>query len=211
MKELTEETANKIFDSLGKSISVFEKHADDCASYLKALEIMPETDERKTFKSILRTNLILSYINLDFLTAFRQYLSRELNTNYDKRQAMTKLNIIMCEGYKKIYGFGQQHNKSFWATQIKNAVDFLKEYNEEYTKIENELTALNSTNVFDKNIRNLAVHYDEDPLKVYAMLLSINAEEITNRCILFWRVMEHISKFVRDITCSFELRLKTKC
>lgn len=80
MKELTEETANKIFDSLGKSISVFEKHADDCASYLKALEIMLETDERKTFKSILRTNLILSYINLDFLTAFRQYLSTLVST-----------------------------------------------------------------------------------------------------------------------------------
>lgn len=211
MGNLTEKTAKRLFDNAGKSILIFENYADGCASMLKGLISKPETGIISTFKSILSTLMMLTYINLDLLAAFRQYLARELDTNYDKRQSMTKINVIMNEGYKKIYGFGkQQQEKSFWRVQIKNAVDFIGGLEDEYSSIQEDLKTINTNNVLNKNIRDLSVHYDKDPLKVYDMLTSISAEEITDRCISFMRKLERVTKFVCKLTHRIETILKNE-
>lgn len=215
MGKLTEKNAKRWFDNAGLCISELEKDADDCASYLMKLKSQPESDILAVYKSVLQTSLMLDYINLDIWAAFRQYLSVELNTSYDKRQAMTKINVIISEGYKKIYGFNSTKD-SFWKVQINQAVNYINDLRDEYDAIECQLKSLksnseNDTNdAFNKDMRDLSVHYDKDPLKVYDMLASLNAEEISKRCISFLTVLTHIRQFVGKIIYLIKEKLTNK-
>jgi hypothetical protein len=197
MEELTRTTAQRVFNELGTLIALYEKHADECADNLNSLESSLETVEIVAFRGILRTSLMLDYINLDLCAAYRQYLSTELSAKYDKRQAMTKVNCIISEGYKKIYGFNESgHKKSFWNTQIKTAVEYIGVLEEEFRDIEIELKGYASSDVFDKEMRDFSIHYDEDPMKVFNMLASLSAEEVTTRCSTFLKLLNRITGFV---------------
>lgn len=197
MSELTKKTAQKLFDDAGKSIALCEKDADQCATLLIALETKPKTDEFNALKGVLNTSLIIDFINLDLCSALRQYVSSELSAKYDKRQAMTKINIVMSEGYKKIYGFGEkQRGNSYWAQQIKTVVDFLGGLDKEYKAIETDLIAFGGNDMLNKDMRNLAVHYDEDPMRAYRMLSELDADEVAKRCGEFYKLLNLLTKFV---------------
>lgn len=208
MSELTKETAQRLFDDAGKSIALCETDADQCAALLIALESKPKTNEFNALKGVLNTSLLIDFINLDLCSAFRQYVSTELSAKYDKRQAMTKINIVMSEGYKKIYGFGEkQRGNSYWAQQIKTVVDFLGGLDKEYKAIETELIAFGDNNILNKDMRNLAVHYDESPMKVYKMLLKLDAEEVSKRCIEFYNLINSIREFIHQLSNAMLLKV----
>ena len=196
MANLSLEAASRLHEKLRLKIPEYEKSADICATILKSIKRRKETNYI-ALKGILRTQLMLCYINLDLCSAYRQYLSTDMSTNYENRQAMTKINVVMSEGYKKIYGFGEsQHKKSFWVSQIKVAVDGLGSYTDEYNRIESLLKDMANDNVLNKEMRDLAIHYDDDPLKVYKMLSDLSAEEVTSRCNKFFGILAEVTKFV---------------
>lgn len=197
MANLSMETANRLHEQLRTQIPDFEKSADYCATILTSIERRPETNLIMALKGVLRTQLMLCYINLDLCAAYRQYLSTDTSTNYENRQAMTKINVVMSEGYKKIYGFGgSQQKKSFWVSQIKVAIDYLGSHADEYNRIEVLLKDMANDNVLNKEMRDLAIHYDDDPLKVYKMLSDLSAEEVTSRCNKFFGILAEVTKFV---------------
>ena len=197
MANLSMETANRLHEQLRSQIPDFEKSADYCTTILTSIERRPETNLIMALKGVLKTQLMLCYINLDLCAAYRQYLSTDTSTNYEKRQAMTKINVIMSEGYKKIYGFGEsQQKKSFWVSQIKVAIDSLGSYADEYNRIEVLLKDMANDHVLNKEMRDLAIHYDDDPLKVYKMLSDLSAEEVTSRCNKFFGILAEVTKFV---------------
>ena len=200
MAELSLQKAIKLHNQARIQIQVLERTADFCARTLSALESVEETPFIIAQKGFLRTQLTLCFINLDFCAAIRQYLSTDTSTYYEKRQAMTKINIVMSEGYKKIYGFKeQQQRKSFWISQIKTAVDILGVGDTEFDRIEGVLRNFESDNIFNQDMRDLSVHYDEDPLKVYKMLSDLSAEEVTDRCLKFLALLTEVSEFVSKL------------
>ena len=206
MSELTKRTTQKMFKDVGVLISTFEGNAYECARQIVALESLPKTDELNALRGILKTSLMLDFINLDLCAAYRQYLSTELSAKYEKRQAMNKINIVMSEGFKKIYGFeskgDKQRKKSFWRVQIKTTVDYLGRFNEEYNEIEEKLKEIANSGVFNREMRNLAVHYDVDPMKVYKMLSELDGEEVTRRCRDFYTLLNRVAKFVVQLSCA---------
>jgi hypothetical protein len=196
-KNISKETQNRLYRQFGLQILEYEKNADTCASLLFYIENKPKTDSVIVLEGILRTQLMLCYINLDLYAAYRQYLSIDTSTNYEKRQAITKINVVMSEGYKKIYGFTEkEQNKSFWMVQVKLAVNFFKSYSVEYTQIGRLLHDIAKDNIINKDMRDLTIHYDNDPLKVYKMLSILSAEEVANRCNKFLGVLAELNKFV---------------
>lgn len=202
MSELTKETARRMFENAGKSISMCENNADRCAELLTVLESKPKTDAFNALKGILDASLVLDFINLDLCAAYRQYLSTELSAKYEKRQAMTKINVVMSEGYKKIYGFeGDNRKSSYWVNQIKTVVDFLGGLDKEYKEIEDKLIAFKNKGVLNRDMRDLAVHYDTTPMKVYKMLSELSAEEVSKRCIDFYDLLNKVTTFVTRLTC----------
>lgn len=78
------------------------KNTDINMSILNAVDALPYNKQTKVLKNILETSTTLCFINLDILSAYRQYLSAQ--TNYEERYAMKSLNTIMSEGYKKDLG-----------------------------------------------------------------------------------------------------------
>lgn len=208
MAELTKDTARKLFGETGKSISICEKHVDRSATLLSELESKTKTDEVNALIGIAKISLIIDFINLDLCAALRQFLSSELSTKYDKRQAMTKINIVMSEGYKKIYGFeNKQREKSYWANQIKTVVDFIGGFDKEYKELETKLVDFGKNGSLNKDMRDLAVHYDSDPMKVYCMLSELDAEEITRSCKKFYDLINSITKFVWQLSNEMMLKL----
>ena len=196
MANLSLEAASRLHEKLRLKIPEYEKSADICAAILKSIKRRKETNYI-ALKGILRTQLMLCYINLDLCSAYRQYLSTDMSTNYENRQAMTKINVVMSEGYKKIYGFGEsQHKKSFWVSQIKVAVDCFDALADEYNRIEGLLKDMANDNVLNKEMRDLTIHYDGDPLRVYNMLLDLSAEEVISRCNKFFEILAEVTKFV---------------
>lgn len=124
----------------------------------------------------------IDYIDLDFCAACCHYLSAK--TNYEQRFAFKNINTILSEGYKKLYGFTTKED-SFWKKQIKYAVEQYQEFREEYLRITESLEGLQTKDVFNKEMRDLSVHYDANPIKVYQMLTNISGEEVMRRYIEF--------------------------
>jgi hypothetical protein len=199
MTELTMESANKLHNQMRQQIPFFEGIADNCATVLNRIKELPETDATVALKCVSETLLMLCYINLDLMAAYRQYLSTDTSTHYENRQSITKINIVISESYKRIYGFGEKIKESFWIAKIKKAVDFLGQCDDEYQQIEEELKLLKSNNVVNREMRDLAVHYDSDPMKVYIMLSALSAEEVASRCTVYMQVLEKVTAFVNKL------------
>lgn len=156
----------------------------------------------ENFKIIDRVNsfaIHLCYLYCDLGTAIKHYLSAELD--YEKRYAVKLLNVIMIEGYKRIYGFEKDKIKiSLW---VKSLEDICKSVSSECANKYNELTQqiieIGQSKIFDKDNRDLAVHYDTDVEKVYALLLKLSAEDESQKVIEFLKLLEQLIKFSGEI------------
>jgi hypothetical protein len=190
---MTKETQLQQYQLTIDTIKDLEQDTDHNIKLLKAIDSLKGASQRSVISTILETRLTINYIELDFCAAYCQYLSAK--TNYEQRFACKGINTILSEGYKKLYGFTAKED-SFWKKQIKFAVEQQPELHEEYLRITNDLASLQTKEVFNKEMRDISVHYDFDPRKVYQMLANISAEEVVRRYIEFALILKEIRNFL---------------
>jgi hypothetical protein len=190
---MTKETQLQQYQLTIDTIKDLEQDTDHNIKLLKAIDSLKGASQRSVISTILETRLTINYIELDFCAAYCQYLSAK--TNYEQRFACKGINTILSEGYKKLYGFTAKED-SFWKKQIKFAVEQQPELHEEYLRITNDLESLQTKEVFNKEMRDISVHYDFDPRKVYQMLAKISAEEVVRRYIEFALILKEIRIFL---------------
>lgn len=190
---MTKETQLQQYQLTIDTIKDLEQDTDHNIKLLKAIDSLKGASQRSVISTILETRLTINYIELDFCAAYCQYLSAK--TNYEQRFACKGINTILSEGYKKLYGFTAKED-SFWKKQIKFAVEQQPELHEEYLRITNDLESLQTKEVFNKEMRDISVHYDFDPRKVYQMLANISAEEVVRRYIEFALILKVIRNFL---------------
>lgn len=190
---MTKETQLQQYQLTIDTIKDLEQDTDHNIKLLKAIDSLKGASQRSVISTILETRLTINYIELDFCAAYCQYLSAK--TNYEQRFACKGINAILSEGYKKLYGFTAKED-SFWKKQIKFAVEQQPELHEEYLRITNDLESLQTKEVFNKEMRDISVHYDFDPRKVYQMLANISAEEVVRRYIEFALILKEIRNFL---------------
>lgn len=190
---MTKETQLQQYQLTIDTIKDLEQDTDHNIKLLKAIDSLKGASQRSVISTILETRLTINYIELDFCAAYCQYLSAK--TNYEQRFACKGINTILSEGYKKLYGFTAKED-SFWKKQIKFAVEQQPELHEEYLRITNDLESLQTKEVFNKEMRDISVHYDFDPRKVYQMLANISAEEVVRRYIEFALILKEIRNFL---------------
>lgn len=190
---MTKETQLQQYQLTIDTIKDLEQDTDHNIKLLKAIDSLKGASQRSVISTILETRLTINYIELDFCAAYCQYLSAK--TNYEQRFACKGINTILSEGYKKLYGFTAKED-SFWKKQIKFAVEQHPELHEEYLRITNDLESLQTKEVFNKEMRDISVHYDFDPRKVYQMLANISAEEVVRRYIEFALILKEIRNFL---------------
>ena len=190
---MTKETQLQQYQLTIDTIKDLEQDTDHNIKLLKAIDSLKGASLRSVISTILETRLTINYIELDFCASYCQYLSAK--TNYEQRFACKGINTILSEGYKKLYGFTAKED-SFWKKQIKFAVEQQPELHEEYLRITNDLESLQTKEVFNKEMRDISVHYDFDPRKVYQMLANISAEEVVRRYIEFALILKEIRNFL---------------
>ena len=190
---MTKETQLQQYQLTIDTIKDLEQDTDHNIKLLKAIDFLKGASQRSVISTILETRLTINYIELDFCAAYCQYLSAK--TNYEQRFACKGINTILSEGYKKLYGFTAKED-SFWKKQIKFAMEQQPELHEEYLRITNDLESLQTKEVFNKEMRDISVHYDFDPRKVYQMLAKISAEEVVRRYIEFALILKEIRNFL---------------
>ena len=190
---MTKETQLQQYQLTIDTIKDLEQDTNHNIKLLKAIDSLKGASQRSVISTILETRLTINYIELDFCAAYCQYLSAK--TNYEQRFACKGINTILSEGYKKLYGFTAKED-SFWKKQIKFAVEQQPELHEEYLRITNDLESLQTKEVFNKEMRDISVHYDFDPRKVYQMLANISAEEVVRRYIEFALILKEIRNFL---------------
>ena len=101
MSKLSLETAKRQFVLYGFNIKEIERILDSFMRILEGIDSKSQKDPATiVVQSTIEATMMIEYIALDLYAAYRQYLSA--TTDYEERQAMTKANIVMSEGYKKL-------------------------------------------------------------------------------------------------------------
>jgi hypothetical protein len=237
---VTKEGLNRLLESTEQTIVALSRNIDEWIHYKETLptilntfknsdenEISSETKNDalslsqidKDFTEIcdlLSFSIHLSYLYCDLASLLRFCLSAKLG--YEQRFAAKYFNVIMSEGYKRIYGFESkqkdnqkskqkdkkkgkekcQVEESFWVKTIKPiCLAISPEWVCRYETIEKKLIDLRC--LFDKDKRDFAVHGDKDVNNVYKMLKSLNLEEEAIKMSEFLKYIEELVFFTRDI------------
>lgn len=105
--------------------------------------------------------ILLLYIYIDLGTAIRNYLRSE--SFFEKRWNLIRVNLIIYEGWKKIYKPQSSNDKSLWEQYILNSLIQVddKEINNE-VKAVNSLLGLYESDKIIENIRHKYVHIRKD-------------------------------------------------
>lgn len=155
---------------------------------------------------IIEYSFLLSLIILDIATAIRiNYNSKgEYETNYAAKQLI----ITSLEGFKKIYHFilknkhgdtiSNYRNNSFWIKDIKTVICNDHQYLlNEFELISLELDSFMENNMVNlKSNRDLFIHYDWNPSKVYIELHKLDIENIVKNILPFYGIITRMIKVV---------------
>lgn len=226
---LSESTKINLDSITLSSIQTYTEIVDNMYAWTKKLDMVSEYIERNIangspkdldpLRRLCEYSLLVGLIWLDIATAFRIYINAK--HKYEVIYSVKQLVVIINEGYKKIYNFVnpdkngnenlQNRNNSFWVKDIgtlvhKELPNLLSEYN----KITNKLDSYFEQN-FDsiKFQRDLAVHYDENPSKVYTMLTELDIENITLKTIPFMNILSDTLIFCKSTFFEYD-RLTTQ-
>ncbi|MGC4233083.1 MAG: hypothetical protein QM594_08895 [Niabella sp.] len=212
----SKETIQKLYQTMGSNFSLFVPQLSNHISALERLE-QPDENEAKNgtsvsvLKVLLKLNIFSLINNLDLNTFLRANLRS--TSNSEKRCNLKYVNVIIFEGYSYLFGFRKDTNNSLWkitkklAEQI-NDEEFLKDINdiEQQAKQFEAIYAQQK----DRDNRNLSIHYDLAPIKVYTFLSELSEDEEVIRANAYLKILEsisvliykHIQKFQISFTCS---------
>lgn len=174
---LTEQSRNRLFDFVGNEIKEDSKEVDFIYRLRKILN-----GTNRALSDILALHMHVLFILLDFNTVYRMHLKAQLP--YEKRFTLRQMNVIMLEGFKRIYGFGKATKKSLLYS-IRPEVNVITSTDSKgYDQVVEALTILGESKHLNKDSRDLSIHYDVDVDKFYEMNVKIkDAEEIfLNMC-----------------------------
>ena len=99
-------SAKRLYNSLGQNI---EQSTKDLVFIHNLKETL--TKNEVSFSDILSLHMHVLYITMDLCVAFRFYLSAQIP--HEERFAIQQLNVIMVEGYKRLYGYNSGIKTSF--------------------------------------------------------------------------------------------------
>lgn len=207
---LSKKTEQILFNKTELQIISLTKHVVQTSDFLKKIEKIrlkfPEENQNlKILENILEFRLLLGIIILDLTSSTRIYLNSKYQ--YEGLFSIRQIIVIINEGYKKIYNFKQSNsngfeiiryrNDSFWVKEIGNIIENkYSELKKDYYEITNELDIYFEQN-FDniKEQRDLSIHYDRKPLKVYQMLSKLEVESTFKKMIPFLNILNKMFDF----------------
>lgn len=218
---MTEETKTKILKNTESKIIETTKIIDEVRRLLKTTEDIQLFMFQKNIpikldnlKSLLEYRMLIGLLILDLASAMRIYLNAKFQ--YEELFSARQIIVIINEGFKKIYNFINKNEKgeeitkhrkdSYW---IKNIGAIIKRdlphLQKEYDSLTVELDNCLKFN-FDviREQRDLSIHYDKNPTKVYDMLLKLNIEETFKKMIPFLDILNKMFKFTDQLVFGYD-------
>ena len=195
-KLLTLESAKRIYNNLGLNIEQSAKELD----FMHALKLaLPKNEE--SISDILSLHMHVLYLIMDLSVVYRMYLFALIP--HEERFAIQQLNVIMVEGYKRLYGFNTHIKDSFFykINPISNTITSTD--CDGYKIVEQKLIDLGNSSNLDKDARDISVHYDPDVLKVYDMLVAIDAEETSKKVVSCLAVLNSLTSYLKSVEKRF--------
>jgi len=202
------ETLTSLVDSIRNGIYMIDKTEN--FSRERNIGIPDENHHLRRFSEY---SMLLGLIWLDITTAFRVYLNAK--ENYETIYATKQLVIIINEGFKKIYNYvgiddkgnplTRARNDSFWIKDVGGLVTKELPYLcDDYDQITLLLDSYDDQELKDlKEPRNLFVHYDDEPSKVYDFLKNLDIEKITIKTIPFMDILSKMVNFGHTLQIAY--------
>lgn len=164
-------------------------------------------------EKVIEYRMLLGMFILDLTTATRIYLHS--TSPYEKLYSARQIYIILNEAFKKIYNFitynkdGSENetyrNNSFWVKYIKEIVQDIDNLNKEYNEITVELEAYHKDHFSDiKEVRDMSIHYDKQPTKVYQMLINLDPERTLVKMLPFIKILNQMFDFTQKIPDTYK-------
>jgi hypothetical protein len=158
---------------------------------------------------IQKTAIQLTYLYIDLASATKAFISSEYTI--EKQLSLKQINIIIYEGYNKLYGLNGESEDSFWQKYIcpialENEDDSISD---EFNSINQELQTLKEkVETFDKQ-RQLSVHLDKGIPKVYSMLHNLNPVKEMQKALLLLNILPKILNLLTKCLHIIDLRSRT--
>lgn len=203
------------FAEIVETMYGWTKKIDNVSEYIESNIKNGNSNSLDPLRRLCEYSILVGLIWLDLATAFRIYINSR--HKYEVIYSVKQLVVIINEGYKKIYNFVnldkngienlKNRNNSFWVKDIGTLVSKeLPSLLNEYEQITNKLESYFEQN-FDniKSQRDLAVHYDDNPSKVYAMLIGLNIENIAVKTIPFMNILSETLLFCKSIVSEYNI------
>jgi len=221
---MTPETKASLLTNTEMKISEISSAVDQVRQFLEKTEkihlMLSEKNINIDFVNInhlLKYRLFIGILILDLATATRIYLNAKLN--YEALFSVRQIIVIINEGYKKIYDFvskddkeadkNKNRNNSFWVKNIGEIIKLdIPVLQQEYDSITIELEKYFNTNFAEiKDQRNLSIHYDKNPIRVYDMLLKLDIEETFKKLIPFLAILNRMFDLTHLLVVGYDEKL----
>jgi hypothetical protein len=170
-------------------------------------------------KKITEYYMLITILHLDLSVIVSLFINGK--SDYEKLFALKQGIVIINEGYKKIFSFVAinkdgssnytQRDNSFWYQDIRTIVEKFPKLNSEFEIITQELDDYYIKS-FDsiKEIRDLTVHYDRNPVKFYEMLNSLETEKIFIKLTGFVNIISKMYSFIVQTISEIGDEIKNK-
>lgn len=206
-KSASEETLQDLYETMRKDIEELFSALCNSVNSIKYLQQYPllqeDSDDVCFLQMLCELKAFVCTVKLDICT----FLRADLRAKHpcEKRINLKYINVVIQEGYKYLCGFGKDRKNSKWLKfkEIAGKID--------NTALNADIAVLDKTllNFEEKNIplsekdnRDLALHYDKNPLRVYDFLLNISEETEAKKVINFLPLLDCLyiitSKYIRQ-------------
>lgn len=199
---------NKLFNELGAQITLHSNNLDSIVSDCKKLKIVQDkynlgeafAERLQPMVTSIYPSIHIFYIFIDLASAIRAYFISEYY--FEKQLNIRRINIIVYEGFKHIYGFtDKEHSKSFWQQNISSVLISSTDKNltDSLTKIDKELKELAvDKGINDMQLRECSVHYrfkDRDnTLTLFHALVNANPLIEMNKAMKLLKILPELIK-----------------
>ena len=205
-KSASEETLQDLYETMGKNIEeLFPVLCNSVNSikYLQQYPLLQDSDDICILQMLCELKAFVCTVKLDICT----FLRADLRAKHpcEKRINLKYINVVIQEGYKYLCGFGKDKKNSKWlkfkeiAGEIKNTA-----LNADIAVLDKTLLDFGEKSIplSEKDNRDLALHYDKNPLRVYDFLLNISEETEAKKVINFLPLLDCLyiitSKYIRQ-------------
>lgn len=212
-KPASKQTRQILSENMGKTLSMYLPILNDCVYTYNSL-VKISVDDIHTLKekniivlwqNLIDLELIVAYSGLELATAIRaDFRSTSFN---EQRYNLKYISIVVSESYKYLLGFKGNQKNSVWGKIKKLSLQIDDEdFKKDCSKIESMLLEFGE-NETDKNLRDIATHYDDDPMNVYNTLMAISEDNETKRASNYLAIIQEIHIFINKYIQKYQIPL----